>query len=61
MRFMIIVKARAASDGGEPADGDIEVSSRKQAVEWASRRPRPGGISIWPVWMVEVDPKIVGT
>jgi len=103
MRFMIIVKASAASDGGEPADGDvfvemikfhdslmsagvvrwvealepisrgvqvqyaagqrtvvsgffptpqeviagfwiIEVSSRKQAVEWASRVPLVDGL-----------------
>jgi len=101
MRFMIIVKARVASDGGEPADGDvlvemikfnnslmsagvvrwvealepssrgaqvqfaagqrtvisgpfpteliagfwiIEVSSRKQAVEWACRVPLVDGL-----------------
>ena len=29
MRFMIIVKARAASDGGEPADGDVLVEMMK--------------------------------
>ena len=29
MRFMIIVKASAASDGGEPADGDVMVEMIK--------------------------------
>ena len=29
MRFMIIVKASAASDGGEPADGDVFVEMIK--------------------------------
>jgi hypothetical protein len=29
MRFMIIVKASAASDGGEPADGDVLVEMIK--------------------------------
>ena len=29
MRFMIIVKASAASDGGEPADGDVLVEMTK--------------------------------
>jgi hypothetical protein len=55
MRFMIIVKASAASDGGEPADGEVLVEMMKfhdslmtaGAVRWVE--------ALEPSWGVQVQ------
>jgi hypothetical protein len=55
MRFMMIVKARAVSDGGEPADGNVLVEMMKfhdslitaGVVRWVEAlEPDSGGVQV---------------